>query len=95
MGGLVTTNGSCYSSIRALRSYTLGRVFPPRRGLERSSEPPRGFERPGPVWRLLWDGERRRLGLPPLPYEKDEEEGEKERDEEERRFDLWCEGIGR
>lgn len=28
----------------------------------------------GPVWRLWWDGERKRLGLPPLPRKEDDEE---------------------
>lgn len=48
------------------------------------------------MWRLWWDGERRRLNLPPLSAEEDEEEGEKEGDEEgnERLFELWCERIG-
>lgn len=32
----------------------------------------RRSERSGPVWRLFWDGERRRLAF--LPREEDEEE---------------------
>lgn len=33
------------------------------------------------MWRLWWDGERRKLNLLPLSVEEDEEEGEKEEDE--------------
>lgn len=45
--------------------------------------PSGGPQRPGPVWRQFWEGERRRLGLPPLSREEREEEEEEERVEQE------------
>lgn len=70
---LAATNGLRNFSIRALRARDPNRVVPPVRSAGRSCGAPVEYERPGPVWRFFWDGERRRLGFPREEDDRDEE----------------------
>lgn len=55
----------------------LGRGSVARRG----SSP--GSQHLGAVWRMFWEGERKRMGLPPPSREEQEEEEREEREYEE------------
>lgn len=57
--------------------------IPLGRGSVARRAPTLGIQRPGPVWQIFWEGERRRLGLPPLSLAEQEEEEEEEREHEE------------